>query len=115
MIVVSKYLVPKGYSGLAFFPFVFLKRKDLCYDAVLLNHERIHLKQQLELLILPFYIIYLIEFLVRLMLYKNWDLAYKNISFEREAYTNESNFQYIKQRRFWHFLKYISGNDFSTR
>jgi hypothetical protein len=94
---------------------VFLKRKGLCDDAVLLNHERIHLKQQLELLILPFYVIYLTEFLVRLIFYRNWNLAYKNISFEREAYRNESNFQYIKQRRFWHFLKYISSNDFSTR
>ena len=107
MIVVSKYLVPKGYSGLTFFPFVFLKRKDLCYDAVLLNHERIHLKQQLELLILPFYIIYLIEFLVRLMLYKNWDLAYKNISFEREAYKHESQIEYLLNRPFWSFLKYL--------
>ena len=115
MIIISKYLVPKGYSGLTIFPFVFLKRKDLYYDAVLLNHERIHLKQQLELLILPFYIIYLTEFLVRLIFYRNWNLAYKNISFECEAYANESNFQYIKQRRFWYFLKYISSNDFSAR
>lgn len=115
MIIVSKYLVPKGYLGLTIFSFVFLKRKDLCCDTVLLNHERIHLKQQFELLILPFYIIYLVEFLARLVLYKDWNLAYKNISFEREAYANESDFQYLKQRRFWHFLKYLRRNDFSAR
>lgn len=115
MIVVSKYLVPKRYLGLAIFPFLFLKQKGLCSDAVLLNHERIHLKQQLELLIIPFYIIYLIEFFVRLVWYKKWNLAYNSISFEREAYANESNLQYLKQRRFWHFLKYISSDDFSTK
>lgn len=115
MIVVSKHIVPRGYLGLTLFPFIFLKHKDLCKDVVLLNHERIHLKQQLELLILPFYIIYAFEFLVRLIQYRNWNLAYHNISFEREAYANESNFQYIKQRRFWYFLKYLCADDFSTR
>lgn len=115
MIIVSKYIVPKGYLGLAIYPFVFLKQKDLCNDAILLNHERIHLKQQLELVIIPFYIIYGIEFFVRLIQYRQWRLAYKNISFEREAYANESNFQYLKQRRFWYFLKYLCINDFSTR
>lgn len=115
MIIVSKYLVPKGYSGLTLFPFVFLKQKGLKHDAILINHERIHLKQQLELFILPFYVFYSVEFFIKLMVYKNWHLAYKNISFEREAYANESNLQYLKQRRFWHFLKYIRINDFSVK
>lgn len=115
MIIISKYIVPKGYLGITIFPFVFLKQKYLRDNAILLNHERIHLKQQLELLIIPFYIFYVIEFLIRIIQYRNWNLAYKNISFEREAYANESNFQYGKQRPFWHFLKYLRGNDFSTQ
>lgn len=106
MILISKYLVPKGYTGLAIFPFVFLKNKSFKADAVLVNHEKIHLKQQLELLILPFYLLYSVEFLVRLIKYKNWYVAYKNLSFEREAYCNEANMDYLKQRRFWHFIKY---------
>lgn len=115
MIIVSKYLVPKGYSGLTLFPFVFLKHKALFDDTILINHERIHLKQQIELLIIPFYIMYCIEFLVRFAKYKKWSLAYKNISFEREAYANESNFQYLKQRPFCNFLNYLCTNDFSNR
>ena len=106
MILITKYLVPKGYNGLTIFPFVFLKHKRFSQDAIILNHEKIHLRQQLELLILPFYIIYILEFLVRLLRYQNWHKAYKNISFESEAYCNELNMNYLKQRRFWRFLKY---------
>ncbi|NMH89737.1 hypothetical protein [Flavivirga algicola] len=107
MILISKYLVPKGYTGLTIFPFVFLRSRQLIKHAVLINHEKIHLKQQLEMLIIPFYLIYGIEFLVRLCQYKEWDLAYRNISFEREAYANELNLVYLKHRPFWAFLKYF--------
>lgn len=112
MILISKYIVPRGYTGITIFPFVFLKRKALKTDAILINHEKIHLKQQLELLILPFYIFYGIEFLIRLIQYKNWYTAYRNISFERESYRNEANMNYRKERRLWSFLKYIRAHDF---
>ncbi len=62
MILISKYLIPKGYLGLVFSPFLILKNKDLKNNLNLINHERIHLIQQLELLIIPFYFIYVIEF-----------------------------------------------------
>lgn len=112
MILISKYLVPKGYTGITVFPFVFLKNKSLKADVVLINHEKIHLRQQLELLIIPFYLFYIFEFLIRLIQYKNWYSAYRNISFERESYHNESNMNYLKQRKFWSFLKYIRTHDF---
>ena len=112
MILISKYIVPKGYTGITIFPFVFLKRKYLKTNMVLINHEKIHLRQQIELLIITFYIFYSIEFLVRLIQYKNWYTAYMNISFERESYQNQTNFSYLKQRRFWSFLKYIRAHDF---
>nr|WP_262733776.1 hypothetical protein [Gaetbulibacter sp. NE] len=107
MILVSKYIVPKGYVGVTIFPFVFLKYKALKEDAVLLNHERIHLQQQIELLIIPFFVIYGFEFLIRLLQYKRWSLAYRNISFEREAYFQEAQLDYLKYRRLYSFLKYL--------
>ncbi len=107
MILVSKYIVPKGYVGITIYPFVFLKYKALKKDAVLLNHEKIHLKQQLELLIIPFFMIYGFEFLIRLLQYKRWSLAYRNISFEREAYFQEAQLNYLKHRRLYSFLKYL--------
>ena len=58
------------------------------------------------MLVLPFFIIYVTEFLIGYLKYKNWQKAYKNISFEREAYTNEKDLYYLKQRPFWRFLNY---------
>ena len=107
MVFISKYLVPNGYTGITLYPFVFLKHKTLKNNIVLLNHEKIHLKQQIEMLVLPFYIWYGFEFVLRFIQLKNWHAAYKNISFEREAYLNEKNLQYLNDRRFWRFLKYI--------
>jgi hypothetical protein len=106
-LVVSKYLIPKGYRGLTFFPFVLVKYQLDKENKIFINHEKIHLRQQIELLILPFYFWYILEFFVRWVQYKNKDLAYRNISFEREAYTNEQNLEYIKHRPFWEIWKYI--------
>lgn len=107
MILISKYIVPKGYAGVTVFPFMFLKYKALKSNVILINHEKIHLKQQLELLIAPFFIFYTCEFLIRLMQYRNWNLAYRNISFEREAYRNEKDLNYLKSRPLFNFIKFI--------
>jgi hypothetical protein len=52
-------------------------------------------------------LIYGIEFLVKLIKYSNWHVAYKNISFEREAYGKEMDLDYLNHRPFWRFLKYL--------
>ncbi len=93
------------------FPFIFLKNKRLKSSVTLINHEKIHLRQQLELLVVPFYIWYFIEFVIGYIKHKNWFLAYKNISFEREAFYNDANLDYLKSRPFWQFLKYLSKHD----
>lgn len=103
---VSRFLVPKGFSGITLFPFVFFRERRFRYDAVFVNHERIHLRQQIELLILPFFVWYGLEFIVRLMILRNVDLAYRSISFEREAYENEKDLSYLKERSFWNFFKF---------
>ena len=107
MILISKYLVPRGYIGITIFPFMFLKYKTLKWNKVLINHEKIHMRQQIELLILPFFVLYGIEFLIRLFQYKKWKLAYRNISFEREAYSKEKDLEYLKTRPFFNFLRFI--------
>lgn len=95
--------------GLSIWPFIILKNKALRSDVVLLNHERIHLKQQLELLVIPFYVLYMLEWIIRSVIYLNTYKAYKNISFEREAYGNEKNLDYTKNRRPFAFIKYLWG------
>ena len=106
IILVSKYLIPNGFRGLTIFPFVFLSDKKDKVNLALLNHEKIHIRQQMELLVVFFFIWYGIEFLVRWLQYKNRREAYVNISFEREAYANEKDLDYLKKRSFWNFLKY---------
>jgi len=106
-LIVTKYLMPKGYRGLTVFPFVFVKHQLDKKNFVFIHHERIHIRQQLEMLFFPFFIWYFIEFLIRYIQFKKWSLAYRNISFEREAYTNEKDLDYLKSRAFWAFLKYI--------
>ena len=107
ILIVYKYLTPRGFRGLTFFPFVIVTNKDEASDTVCVNHEKIHLRQQVELLIFPFYVWYLLEFSIRLVQFKDRKKAYYNISFEREAYANEKDLNYLKQRSFWKFLKYI--------
>ncbi|MFD1062111.1 hypothetical protein ACFQ1Q_02540 [Winogradskyella litorisediminis] len=107
MILISKYIVPKGYTGLTLFPFIFLKRKELLLNKILVNHEKIHLRQQLELLIIPFYLLYIIEFIIRYLKLNDWQQAYRSISFEREAYKNDTNLKYLKNRPFWNFINYF--------
>ncbi|MBZ4037084.1 hypothetical protein K6T82_20135 [Flavobacterium sp. 17A] len=106
-LIVAKYLIPKGYRGMTLFPFVLVKYDFDKGNKVFVNHEKIHLRQQLEMLVFPFYIWYVLEFFIRLIQYKNKDLAYRNISFEREAYTKETDLNYLKKRSFFRFLHYL--------
>lgn len=106
-LVVNKYIFRKPFVGITLWPFIVIKKVDLKLDTVFINHERIHLRQQLELLIIPFFIWYGVEYLIRLIQYKNTYLAYRNISFEREAYHNETNLQYLKEKSFWSFLHFL--------
>ncbi|WP_223033702.1 hypothetical protein [Hanstruepera marina] len=106
MIIAVKHLVPKGFSGITIYPFVLVKNKELKHNVVFVNHERIHLRQQQELLVVLFYVWYILEFLIRLLLYRKWHLAYRNISFEREAYGKEKDLDYLQSRPFWNFIIY---------
>lgn len=82
---------------MALYPFI-LVNPTKKFGPVLLNHERIHLRQELEMLIIPFYILYLTELLFK---------GYRNISFEREAYENECNLNYLQTRKPYSWRKYF--------
>lgn len=98
----------RGFAtGMAIFPFVLLKNKEAANNHRLLNHEYIHLKQQTEMLVFPFYLWYGIEYIVRRIQFKNHYAAYRNISFEREAYANDHKRNYLNERKFWAFLSYL--------
>jgi hypothetical protein len=93
-------------DGMALYPFILVRKHDFKDDKVLICHERIHLRQQLELLILPFYMLYLFNYLVNLLRYKDHHMAYLNIVFEKEANANQADPKYLMARPFWAWLKY---------
>ena len=103
-VIVTKF-APKGMV-LNLFGF-YLTRDDSWVDARIINHERIHDVQQRELLYIPFYILYLLEYFVRLIQFRSHKKAYYNISFEREAYANDRDFSYLNQRRHFNFRRYF--------
>ena len=96
-------------AGMALFPFILVKSQKLKLNKAVINHENIHLRQQLELLLLPFYTLYLLNYLLNLVYYRHHDKAYRNIVFEREAYANERNFDYLKHRGFWAWTRFFAS------
>lgn len=94
-------------NAMAIFPLMFFKDPEQKNNVLLINHEKIHFHQQLELLILPFYFLYLINYVVNLCKYRNHAQAYFNISFEKEAYANELDMNYLKNRRLYSWFKYL--------
>lgn len=93
----------------------------------IVNHEMIHWKQQMEMLIIFFYLCYIIEFIIRLIInFFVWIVMIKNnsentydsfselrryvymsISFEKEAYKNENNLDYLTYRKLYSWIKYL--------
>ncbi|OYQ44355.1 hypothetical protein CHU92_02545 [Flavobacterium cyanobacteriorum] len=106
-IIATKYLIPKGFTGIALYPFIIVNDSSLRGNTRFINHEKIHLRQQAEMLILPFYLWYGIEFIVKMLYYGNRYKAYRNVCFEKEAYENEDDIAYLERRRPWNFIKYI--------
>lgn len=106
-VIVKPFLLPKGVLGMTLWPYILLKTNNLREDKVLINHERIHLRQQIQLLVVFFYLWYGLEYLIRLIQYRNKRKAYLNISMEREAYANQDNPDYLKRFILWSFLRYL--------
>lgn len=89
-IIESKFITNKllNVSGIVLWPFIFVDNKD---NKILINHELIHKEQIKDCGVLKFYILYLWYWI-------KYD-GYYNIPFEQEAYNNENNFNYIKNRK----------------
>jgi len=86
-------------AAMALYPFILYRRSYSKYDEILTNHELIHHRQQLELGILPFYIIYAVMYLYHLVLLQNHHRAYLAIAFEREAFLHQADLTYLKNRK----------------
>ena len=96
-------------NAIALFPFILIRETALKNDPVLIRHEIIHLRQEIELLIIPFYLIYFFNYLLNLIRLKDHYRAYREIIFEREAYANEATAGYLEKRKLWAWMKYGSN------
>ena len=108
MILYSNFLPPKGFIAITLYPvIIFRKDKKDRITEITRNHEEIHLRQQKEWLIIFFYLIYLVEWIINIFKYKfNTHKAYWNISFEKEAYANQNDLDYLTTRKWYSNLKY---------
>lgn len=106
-IIYSKHFPSKGYAAINVFGLIFARKEFNPLSPKISNHEAIHTAQMKELFFLIFYIWYGVEWVVRLIQYRNSNEAYHNISFEREAYKNQSDSEYLKSRKLFKFTKYI--------
>ena len=136
--VIYNDIIPfKGFKAITIWPLVFARQKFNPLDDATLNHEGIHLRQQLEVMVVaaavmlvmcvtclswwwmcvvPFayYTLYCLEYIVRLFAYGRGHEAYRNISFEQEAFLNERNFNYLvdDERKAFAWVKYLFRKSF---
>lgn len=103
MKVIPNQIIPfPGYIAINLFGTVFARREEWerCtpwYRRRVLVHESIHTAQMKELLYVFFYVIYFLEWLCRLVIRPS--SAYRDISFEREAFQHESDEEYLSKRK----------------
>ena len=104
MIVIPNHVIPfPGFLGINLFGLLFVRKNTWEktseeYKKSTFNHEAIHTAQMRELAYIFFYIIYFFEWFVRIFI-NGFNKAYYNISFEKEAYGNEKDFDYLKNRK----------------
>jgi len=113
-IVIEDSPIPKMLSifisitAITLWPFIIIKEKG---HERLITHERIHIHQQRELLIIPFYFLYVLFWIKNI--YKFWgeenlsQKAYEWIPFEREAYSNDHDITYPLRREKFSWKNYM--------
>ena len=104
-IIYNKIIPWQGFKAINLFGFLFV-RSNLLKDRDI-NHEAIHSEQMKELLWIPFYIWYLIEFMIKLWWFLDGSKAYKRVSFEVEAYMHQDDLDYLKNRKRYNWIKYV--------
>lgn len=106
MKIIYNNIVPfQGFVAINLFGLLFVRKEyEGKINSLTINHESIHSAQMRELLYVGFYLMYVVEWFLRLFMRGN---AYRNISFEREAYSNEKIEEYLRDRKLFAFLRYL--------
>ena len=104
VIICRRLLIGRHFYAINICGIVFARGK---LDTVIAHHEYIHTLQQREMLFIFFYLWYLFEWLFRFAVCRNWMQAYRNISFEREAYANDNIHDYHHLRQHFAWVHYL--------
>ena len=106
MKVIRNKIIPFGtFKAVNLFGYIFTKQDLNDWEK---RHEEIHTEQMKELWYIPYYIMYVCEFLIRLPLNKfRWVSAYRSISFEAEAYSYQGWIYYLNYRRPYEWKNFI--------
>lgn len=107
MKIIRNNIIPfPGFAAINLFGILFVRKNATITDNMI-RHESIHTEQMKELLYIFFYLWYVIEWLVRIVQYRNAHTAYRNISFERESYTKENDIYYLDSREKYSWTDYL--------
>lgn len=129
----AKLILAKNYTAITLFFNSFFKYDEEVYEWDNINHECIHQVQQIECFILGlivgviimglgapwwiipiiafgfFYLWYGIEYLI-ILAFTGWDKQndrYHDVSFEEEAHSNDTKWDYLKERLPFSWMSYI--------
>lgn len=97
-VIYNRFIPFRGFKCINLFGILFV-REGCVMTRTDFNHEPIHTAQMKELLYLPFYLLYVLEWLYRLIQLRDSGKAYRAISHEREAYDNQCNPDYLTERK----------------
>lgn len=104
-IIHTKHFPFGSYTTINLFGILFTKQDKLIPRDI--NHEKIHTAQMKEMGYIFFYLWYFIEYLLIRLFHKKQGNAYHDTSFEEEAYTNQYNYSYLKNRKHYAWIKFI--------
>lgn len=106
-IIYNKFIPFEGFKVINLFGVLFA-RTGMTISEVDVNHEAIHTAQMKELLYVGFYLLYVLEWLFKLLYYWNFKKAYHAVSFEREAHLWQFYGRYLSnERKHFVWVKYI--------
>ena len=98
---------PKAAKAVTVFPFIFVRSKEEMIPW-LINHELIHLRQQLELLFFGALLLHISEIIFAVLVLRlSWYETYLWCSIEQEAYRNQNDSDYLKNRKMFDQFEYL--------
>ena len=99
------YIAPIDIGAITLGPIV-ISRDEMSETTK--RHETIHFQQFLELAFVGFPILYYGFWLLNLLKGDDGESAYYNIPFEKEAYYNDADQNYLQKRKRFSWIHYIS-------